>query len=355
MAAQATGEGRFLGGRPPYGYVIADAGPHPNPAKAADGKRLHRLDPDPEAFPVVRRIFAEFTAGHGIYAIADGLTRDGIPSPSAHDRARNSHRHGIAWHKSAVRAILTNPRYTGYQVWNKQRKDEVLIDVDDVALGHVTRLRWNGTDKWLWSQNPAHPPVIDRDAFDQVRAIITRRASAPAARKPRRTKHPYALHGCVWCGLCGRRMQSHWANGAAYYRCRPPAGKAPADHAHHPRGVSLREDLIIGQVEQWLASELAPHQAEAAAKNTRRDPEHPAPRSDRDTGQAGKSEIFRQLGLKLIYHPGGRVIEATINSAARGPSGVPVHDDPAAVTTHADNAWSPAVIRVSVGGQIARR
>jgi DNA invertase Pin-like site-specific DNA recombinase len=27
--------GRWLGGRPPYGYRIADAGPHPNPSKAA--------------------------------------------------------------------------------------------------------------------------------------------------------------------------------------------------------------------------------------------------------------------------------------------------------------------------------
>ena len=54
MGAQAKDEGRFLGGRPPYGYLIADAGPHPNPAKAADGKRLHKLDLDPEAAPVVK-------------------------------------------------------------------------------------------------------------------------------------------------------------------------------------------------------------------------------------------------------------------------------------------------------------
>lgn len=53
MAAQAQVEGRFLGGRPPYGYLIVDAGPHPNPSKAADGKRLHKLDIDPEAMPVV--------------------------------------------------------------------------------------------------------------------------------------------------------------------------------------------------------------------------------------------------------------------------------------------------------------
>jgi hypothetical protein len=65
MAAQAQIEGGFLGGRPPYGYVMVDAGPHPNPAKAADGKRMHKLDLDPETAPVVRRIFAEFIGSRG--------------------------------------------------------------------------------------------------------------------------------------------------------------------------------------------------------------------------------------------------------------------------------------------------
>jgi DNA invertase Pin-like site-specific DNA recombinase len=79
MAAQAAVEGRFLGGRPPYGYRIADAGPHPNPAKAADGKRLHKLEPDPQTARVVRRIFREYLGGRGLFAIAEGLTRDGSP------------------------------------------------------------------------------------------------------------------------------------------------------------------------------------------------------------------------------------------------------------------------------------
>lgn len=34
MAAQARLGGRFLGGRPPYGYKFADAGPRPNTANA---------------------------------------------------------------------------------------------------------------------------------------------------------------------------------------------------------------------------------------------------------------------------------------------------------------------------------
>lgn len=66
MAAQAAIEGRFLGGRPPYGYILADAGPHPNPGKAALGQRLHVLELDVAAAPVVRRIFTDYLAGTGI-------------------------------------------------------------------------------------------------------------------------------------------------------------------------------------------------------------------------------------------------------------------------------------------------
>src|SRR5579884_3566703 len=69
----------------------------PTRARRQWGQRLHRLEPDPDAAPVVRRIFDEYAAGRGLYAIAEGLTRDGIPSPSAHDPARNRHRDTRAW------------------------------------------------------------------------------------------------------------------------------------------------------------------------------------------------------------------------------------------------------------------
>ena len=260
MGAQAKDEGRFLGGRPPYGYLIADAGPHPNPAKAADGKRLHKLDLDPEAAPVVRRIFAEFIAGHGFYAIAEGLTRDGIPSPSAHDPERNKHRSGIAWNKFAVRSILINPRYTGHQVWNKQRKDEVLIDVEDVALGHTTKLRWNETGKWLWSDKIVQPPIIDRETFDQVQAMVagrahTRTPSTSRTAPSTRTRCAAASGADSAAGGC----KATGSTTTPYYRCRFPAEYALANHVEHPLNVNLREDAVIGQVDRWLAREFAPH------------------------------------------------------------------------------------------------
>jgi hypothetical protein len=54
MAAQTKEQGRYLGGRPPYGYRLADAGPHPNKAHAAWGRRAHRLEPDSPAAPAHR-------------------------------------------------------------------------------------------------------------------------------------------------------------------------------------------------------------------------------------------------------------------------------------------------------------
>jgi site-specific DNA recombinase len=107
-----------------------------------------------------------------LYAIAETLTNDGVLSPSAHDRARNRHRTGIAWSKGAVRVILTNSRYTGRQVWNRQRTDEVLLNVDNVAMGHTSVLRWNDPTKWIISKDQAHTPLVDDDMLGMETGLL---------------------------------------------------------------------------------------------------------------------------------------------------------------------------------------
>src|SRR5689334_11957541 len=218
MRAQTELEGRYLGGRPPYGYQLVDAGPHPNPGKAAEGKRLHRLDPDPVTAPVVRRIFAEYVAGRGMTSIARGLTQDGIACPSAYDRARNPHRHTQVWETTAIRAILQNPRYTGRQVWNRARTDEVLIDVEDVALGHENRHRWNDPSQWAWSRTESHTPLISTDLYERAqRTVKTRGAIGKGGKAPRRSRHAYLFRGLLRCGLCDRVMEGSVNHGRIYY------------------------------------------------------------------------------------------------------------------------------------------
>ncbi|MGO8873381.1 MAG: recombinase family protein [Acidimicrobiales bacterium] len=263
MEAQARHEGRFLGGRPPYGYQLADAGAHPNPGKAADGKRLHRLERDPIAAPIVERIFTEYVAGGGVGVIAEDLNRDGVPSPSGHDPARNRHRAAAkgAWGKSAIRAILTNPRYTGRQVWNRQRRDEELLDVDDVAAGYQSRMRWNDRADWVWSTEQMHEALVSAELFARAAEQRSIGEHRQAVVKPRRT-HTYCLSSLVHCGVCGRRMSGSWNHDQAHYRCGFPNEYAGAT-GKHPRWVYLKEADVTPARDGWLLKHFDPENIDA--------------------------------------------------------------------------------------------
>jgi site-specific DNA recombinase len=109
MQAQTQEQGRYLGGRPPYGYRLVDAGPHPNPAHARWGRRLQRLEPDPATADHVRWIFAQRLAGYSASRIARDLNIRGVPCPSRADPDRNRHRSGAGWTLRTVATILANP------------------------------------------------------------------------------------------------------------------------------------------------------------------------------------------------------------------------------------------------------
>ena len=64
-----------------------------------------------------------------------------------------------------VAAILANPRYTGWQVWNRQRTDLDLVDRGNTGLGHKQAQRWNLPQGWVISRKPAHPALVSEADF----------------------------------------------------------------------------------------------------------------------------------------------------------------------------------------------
>ena len=190
MHTMATTGGRYLGGRPPYGYRLAPTVAHPNPEKARHGAMLNRLEPDPATAPIVRRIFEQRLAGCGYGAIAGDLNRDGVLSPSGHDPTRNRHRDPRGWAESAVRAIVRNARYTGHEVWGRQRHDYELIDPMAPADGHVRRMRWTDERDWVWSPDPTHEPLVSREDWERAHAA---RTSPEQPRKPKSASRTYIL------------------------------------------------------------------------------------------------------------------------------------------------------------------
>ena len=266
--------GRWLGGRPPYGYRIGDVGPHPNPSKAASGARLHQLEVDPETAPVVQRIYDMFLAGAGYKHIATVLTSEGVPCPSAHDRARNAHRPGHSWAKTAVGSILANPRYLGYHVSGRTKKADVLLDPDVPALGHVTRQQWQDRSEWVTASVQTYDAIVDETTWHRVQALIVASTRTKAVTPSRDRAHRgsrrsepsrYPLAGLVVCDCCGKKLQGNMVRGNALYRCR-----ASADYAvpinDHPASLSVREDRLLPHIDSWLAQMFAPEHIAITAK-----------------------------------------------------------------------------------------
>ncbi len=214
MRAQARDQSRHLGGRPPYGYRLVDAGPHPNAAHARWGRRLHRLDPDPVTAPHVRWIFARTTGRQERRSHRPRPQRPRRTVPVRHDPGRNPHRHDNIWTLRTVAEILANPRYTGRQVWNRHRTDHRETIPGDKRTGTPLRHQLNPRDQWIISRDLAHPALVSEQDFVAVQAITA--TPRPETGEPRN----YLLTGLLRCGICGRTLDAHWVYRRPGYRCR---------------------------------------------------------------------------------------------------------------------------------------
>ncbi|OLF05308.1 hypothetical protein BU204_37200 [Actinophytocola xanthii] len=289
MRAQVCEQGRYLGGRPPYGYRLVDAGPHPNRAHAQWGRRLRRLDPDPATAQHVRWMFAQRLAGRSVASIARELNERGVPSPSHVDPARNGHRSGEVWTLRTVAAILANPRYTGRQVWNRQGRDH------DAARGKQRRgpvHRWNPGQDWVISKQIVHPPLVAERDFVAAQAI---RAARPTDDG---TTRVYLLAGLVRCRPCGRRMDAHWVNNRAGYRCRHGHTSAQEATPDRPKNLYVREDHILASLPAHLAvleldDKLGPEERGSGDSRERDD----------------LAELMRQFDLTIVCDTAGWIVE----------------------------------------------
>jgi hypothetical protein len=170
------------------------------------------------------------------------LNEAGVPCPSAADPARNPHRNAAGWTLGTVTTILQNPRYTGRQVWNRQRTDAELADPGNVTLGHKSAQRWNLPDGWVISNRPAHPPLVSEADF--VAAQDVNAARGPAAQASPVLRQ-YLLAGLLACGVCGRRMESAWSNSKPAYRCRHGRTSAMAPDPARPKNSYVREGKLL--------------------------------------------------------------------------------------------------------------
>jgi DNA invertase Pin-like site-specific DNA recombinase len=235
----ATRQGWHVGGIACYGYRLVPH-EHPNPNKARRGLARHTLGLDPVRAPVVRRIYDEYLHGtRGITQVRDLLNSDPerFPPPVSPDPARAL---GV-WSRTSVWEILRNPKYTGYQVWNRRARKQ--------------GGKPNPPDQWVWSEEPCHPPIVSKDEYQQVQAKAASNARSrrgDGRGRPVRKKTEYLFRGRLVCGGCGLRM---WGSRPThtYYRCIVAHQRGANIPPGHPATVNLSERVLTEATTSFLA------------------------------------------------------------------------------------------------------
>ena len=211
---EAASRGFWVSPHIPYGYrrVHIQDGP----------KKRPKLDLDPPADAVVRRIFRMACQGKSVLDIVRVLNDDGVPTMR-----------GGRWGRNTVHGMLTNETYTGTLVWGLQAKDKAPpVRVED-----------------------AFPAIVTKDEFERANQLLQSRA--PKTVHPRRASSPYLLSGLLKCESCGRALTAAEAKSGkyTYYVCQSLL-KRGKEACGTPRLNAKRfEETIIGQIRDHILTE----------------------------------------------------------------------------------------------------
>ena len=261
MEAQAKIEGRFLGGRPPYGYRLADAGPAPQPGQGRG--RQARLPPGTRPrggarrAPDLRRV-PQRRQGHlrhrreadpRGHPVPLGARPRPEPAPLRHrlDQVRGPRDPGQpALHRPPGLEQAAQGRGPARRATTSPSATPPNCDGTRLASGF-------GPSRSCTRRSSTEPPSI------RSRRSRLGGASKPAEHKPHgRADRTRCAAACAVASASGG-CKATGPTSAPYYRCRFPAEYALANRVEHPLNVCLREDAILAEVDGWLAREFAPH------------------------------------------------------------------------------------------------
>ncbi len=196
----AAKKGRWIGGRPPFGY---------RKIQAEGDEKPWSLEIIPEQAAIVKRIYSMYADGTGGMTITYRLNQEGVPTEK-----------GSTWDASTVQNILTNPAYRGYVVWNRRKG----VRQANGKRSHQMRPR----SEWIIAKG-AHPAIIEDDLWERCeswrRFRDKHRGEGKRHGGERAAFSKYLLTGLLVCGECGKNYGAVGSGENAkrkspnYYRC----------------------------------------------------------------------------------------------------------------------------------------
>lgn len=171
-------DGRWLGGRPPYGLRVVEG----------------HVEPDPETAPLARRIADEALAGRSLWQITHDLNAEGDPGPR-----------GNGWRIGSIAQMLRAPAFAGLQSFRQK-----LPSGGWPAIAEVYR------DEETGEPVSVGVGIITPAERSRILAALGRRTRDDSRTARRGKREVRSLLGDVLrCDGCGGRA----ATSGASYRC----------------------------------------------------------------------------------------------------------------------------------------
>ena len=211
---EAATRGFWMTTYAPYGY---------RRVYVQDGiKKRPKLELNPPADAVVKRIFDMVLQGKSILDVTKTLNAEGIPTTN-----------GKKWLKTTIHTMLDHEAYTGTLVWGAKAKDGAPpVRVED-----------------------AHPAIVSKRDFQQARKLLASRA--PKKMNPRRASSPYLLSGLVKCETCGKAMTAAEAKSGryTYYICHSLLKRGKGTCETPRLNAKSFEKLIVSEIRENVLTE----------------------------------------------------------------------------------------------------
>jgi hypothetical protein len=224
-------QGLFTSPFSPLGYI-------------KDPDNRHRLIPDPDTAHIVQRIFNQASQGMGLYAIAEGLSKDKILCPSAYwnkmygmKMTDSVEKHPCHWSIPALRYLITNNVYLGHIESGKW-----------TTISHKNRKQFmTPKDTWSVVQN-MHEPLVDELTFELAGKRITTRK-----RQAGEDGRDNIFAGLLRCADCGRVMafgRKADKNKTIIYNCARYRSDGKEFCSAHYLRCDVLHDLILDDIRQ---------------------------------------------------------------------------------------------------------
>lgn len=234
-AQKLVQQGKFMGGKAPYGYELVLSG-----ELSKHGRALHHLRIIPEQAKVVKHIYdLSFHQEFGSTKIARLLNEDEYYKTMAPIDT---------WKSGTITSILTNPVYAGHVAYKRRERKN----------GKYHRL---DSEDWIKSNAPdENIQIISGELWDRVQD--KRKHRSDKYRKTlehknvkviRRNDGMLSLIDVIYCGYCGRKL----TNGTKYaYWMIKDTGEKRVSKTPMYRCQSVQSGIPHNKVSQFRADKI---------------------------------------------------------------------------------------------------